>query len=157
MHKTYKIDTDHSIVLDSSMGWFLLYREYFGHDIMPDLLPAMETVLHAIGNTLGVIEGDSVEEVVKAVTSREVVDDFIVDITGMEISTMLNIFWALAKNEDNSIPEPRTFFNQFESFPVDELAPQVFRQILNSSISSKNLKRLGAKYPFVQTMLSSER
>lgn len=32
------------VELNSSMGWFLIYREQFGHDILPDLMPAIDAV-----------------------------------------------------------------------------------------------------------------
>lgn len=156
MHIKYQIEGDHSIVLNSSMGWLLLYREYYGHDILPDLLPALETILHMIGNTIDALEGDTMEDIVKAVTADDVIDGVFIDLSGLEVSTLLNIFWAMAKNEDPSIASPKEFFDQFEVFALDEVAPKMFDQILKSCISSKNLKRLKGKYPFLPMILSSE-
>ena len=154
MHINYQIEGQ-SVVLDSSTGWLFVYRDYFGRDILPDLLPALEAVLHTISNTVGVLEGDSVEDIVKALTSDDVIDGLFIDLTGAELTTVLNIFWSMAKNEDASIPEPQTFYKQFERFPVDEILPRMFSQIVNSCISSKNLESLKAKRPYLQTILSS--
>ena len=155
MHINYQIE-DQSVGLDSSTGWLFIYRDFFGRDILPDLLPALEAVLHTISNTVGVLEGDTVEDIIKALASDEVIDGLFIDLTGAELTTVLNIFWAMAKNEDASIPEPQAFYKQFDVFPVDEVLPKMFSQIVNSCISRKNLESLKARRPYLQTILSLE-
>ena len=54
----------------------------------------------------------------------------------------LNIVWAMAKNADDSVPEPKKWFNQFEVFPMDELVPAVGELLYKGMISSKNSTRL---------------
>jgi hypothetical protein len=61
---------------------------------------------------------------------------------GLETTTILQILWALAYNEDKSIGQPMEFFNNFEAFPVDEILPELFTAVVESSVSSKNAKRL---------------
>lgn len=155
MHINYTIENQ-SVVLDSSTGWLFVYRDYFGRDILPDLLPALEAVLHTISNAVGVLEGDKVEDIIKALASDEVIDGLFIDLTGAELTTILNIFWSMAKNEDMTIEEPDKFFKKFDVFPVDEILPKMFSQIVNSCISSKNLESLKAKRPYLQTILSLE-
>lgn len=152
MHRPYQVSENQSVVLDSSAGWLYIYNDYFGHDILPDLLPIMEGVLDAIANVVGVIEGTEIEDIVKALVDKQVIDDVFVDLAAIEMTTILNVFWAMAKNEDNSIPAPEQFFKQFDVFPVDQIAPELFKQLLQSSISSKNLESLKAKIPFLQTI-----
>lgn len=155
MHINYTIENQ-SVVLDSSTGWLFVYRDYFGRDILPDLLPALEAVLHTISNAVGVLEGDKIEDIIKALASDEVIDGLFIDLTGAELTTVLNIFWSMAKNEDASIEEPDKFFKKFDVFPIDEILPKMFSQIVNSCISSKNLESLKAKRPYLQTILSLE-
>lgn len=155
MHITYHIE-DQSVVLDSSTGWLFIYREYFGRDILPDLLPALEAILHTIGNTVEVLEGDKVEDVIKALARDEVIDGLFIDLTGTELVTVLNIFWAMAKNEDSKIEPPEQYFKKFERFPFDEVLPKMFSQIINSSVSSKNLESLKARALLLRTISSSE-
>lgn len=153
MHINYTIENQ-SVVLDSSTGWLFVYRDYFGRDILPDLLPALEAVLHTISNAVGVLEGDKIEDIIKALASDEVIDGLFIDLTGAELTTILNIFWSMAKNEDASVEEPDKFFKKFDVFPIDEILPKMFAQIVNSCISSKNLDSLKAKRPYLQTILS---
>lgn len=155
MHINYTIENQ-SVVLDSSTGWLFVYRDYFGRDILPDLLPALEAVLHTISNAVGVLEGDKIEDIIKALASDEVIDGLFIDLTGAELTTILNIFWSMAKNEDMTIEEPDKFFKKFDVFPVDEILPKMFSQIVNSCVSSKNLESLKAKRPYLQTILSLE-
>lgn len=155
MHKVYQINEEQSVTLDSAAGWLYVYDEYFGHDILPDLLPIMESILDAVANVVGVIEGTEIEDIVKALVNPEVIDNVFVDLSAVEMKTVLNIFWAMAKNEDPSIEPPEKFFNQFDVFPVVDIAPELFKQLLKSSMSSKNLESLKARIPFLQMIFSS--
>jgi hypothetical protein len=48
----------------------------------------------------------------------------------------------MAKACDDDIPEPIEWVKQFDTFPVDVIAPEVFNLALKGAMSSKNLKRL---------------
>jgi hypothetical protein len=61
---------------------------------------------------------------------------------GFELVEIANIAWAMAKECDNDIPDPKTWVAQYDPFPIDVLAPEVFSLALNGMVSSKNLKRL---------------
>ena len=61
---------------------------------------------------------------------------------GFEFTDLICITWALAKCADEDIPEPREWIKEFETFPVDVVAPEVFNLIFKGVVSSKNLKRL---------------
>ena len=141
---------DHPIEIDSSLGWLYRYREQFGHDVMPDVLPLAEAILAGLGELFGevVIDGDAkyldVSKVPELMDS-DVMVEMAVKMAGMEFTTITNIFWAMAKNADNSIKPPEVFINQFERFPMDEVAPGLLYAIANSSMSSKNSASLLAK------------
>ena len=61
---------------------------------------------------------------------------------GFEFTDLICITWALAKCADEDIPAPREWVAQFDTFPVDVIAPEVFSLIFKGVVSSKNLKRL---------------
>ena len=50
--------------------------------------------------------------------------------------------WAMAKAADDDVPDPKTWVRQFDDFPIDVIAPQVFELVLKGMVSSKNWKRL---------------
>ena len=52
------------------------------------------------------------------------------------------VTWALAKNADPEIPEPKKWVKQFDTFYLDEIVPEVYGMILKGFASSKNLQRL---------------
>lgn len=145
MHKTIKVNETQSIELDSALGWASLYQEYFGRDIIPDLLPALEAILNTLANVIEAAEGTEIEDILKALIDENVRSDLFIDLTGLEFSTAQQIIWALAKNQNDDIPEPREFFNQFETFYFDQVMPEVIKLLVKTSVSSKNLARLKAK------------
>lgn len=141
MVKTIQIG-DRSVEINTSAGWFYEYRENFGHDILPDIMPILESVLNATASILNESGGKFNEkEILKAMNNDYLVDAFI-KMAGMEITTLYNIFWALAKNADRKIEQPKAYFNGFEVFPIDEILPVMFSAIVDSSVSSKNVKSL---------------
>lgn len=146
MVKTITIG-DQSVELNSSAGWLYVYRENFGHDILPDIMPIIEA---ALGMLLKLMEGlqedgqadeISFENFIK-VMDEDLISEIIINLVGMEMTTFLNIFWAMAKNQSEGIEQPKEFFNKFETISFDKIIPEIFRMILNSSISSKNAGRL---------------
>lgn len=136
---------DRTVEINSSAGWLYEYRNRFGHDILPDIMPIIESVL-AAGVSLMQESGGEVNEktIMDAMNNDALVDAFI-KVSGMETLTIFNIFWAMAANADDKIPGPKEFFNQFERFPLDVAVPALFYTIIDSSISSKNVERLLTK------------
>ena len=158
MEKTIKIG-DKEVLLNNNAGWAFEYREQFGHDIIPTLMPMMTALIDI---AKGVIESidpaafrkkgkDRVEiglEDVIRVADSEGLMDSLIHISGLEFVELMQITWALAKTADEDIPEPRKWIRQFDTgFPVDEIAPEVFKLIANGVVSSKNLSRLKTWIP----------
>ena len=132
------------VEINSSMGWLYLYRNQFGHDILPDVMPLIEAVVAGIGDYYSVAARDGeldAKDVVDLMNSDAIVEMFI-KLAGLEFTTLLNIFWALAKNGNRKIPAPEEFVNGFDRLPIDELAPALLYVIVDSSVSSKNAKSL---------------
>lgn len=135
---------DHPVEVNASMGWLYVYRNQFGHDILPDIMPLLEAVLAGLNDVFVNVKNKeeiTVNDAVKIMDSDNVVDMFI-KLAGMEFTTLLNVLWAMAKNKDPYLPAPEKFVNQFECMPIDELAPALTYLIIESSTSSKNLKSL---------------
>lgn len=132
MKKEIKIG-ESTIELNSSAGWFYDYREQFGHDIMPDLLPILEGLL---GTLAELTDGEDL------ILTDEIVGKIIDALATAEITTIFNITWAMAHNADDNIEPPRKWANKFDTFPMDEVVPELVTLVLKSSVSSKNLKSL---------------
>ena len=131
------------VELNSSAGWLYVYRNQFGRDILPDIMPMIESLLTlAIDFMKHSEDGEITFEKLIEFADDDKLDDIYARLSGMETVTLLGIFWVLAKNADRSIGQPEEYFNEFEILPLDEIIPAVFRLIIESSISSKNSQSL---------------
>ena len=148
MKKIIEINEGQPIEIDSSLGWLFCYREQFGHDIMPDLLPLLDAALGAL-NELG--EESNVVEML----DEEAVGRIIVALSSLEFVTVINILWAMNKNA-GGMQNPKEFVNQFDVFPMDIVVPELFRVIVESSVSSKNSESLLKKIPVFSHSIQSQ-
>lgn len=143
MIKTITIG-DKEVRLDNNVGWAMVYREQFGTDIIPALMPlfasAMDIISELIKST-GKTKEIDVYEILKQMDGDALVNAAI-HLSGFEFVDFINIVWALAKNADETIPEPKRWIRQFDEFPLDEIAPAVIKLIAAGVVSSKNMKRL---------------
>lgn len=143
MIKTIKAG-DKAVTLNNSVGWTIEYRDQFGSDILPAIMPLFAGGVDVISEILrrtGKTEDITLSDIMGAID-----DELIIDVMGhlgaLEFNDMLNVIWAMAKNADDSIPEPKAWFKEFDEFPLDEIVPEVVKLIFKGMVSSKNLKRL---------------
>lgn len=142
MEKTIKIDSKTSLKLSNSVAWMMLYRDQFGRDIVPVLIPALTAVTDiAVEVNKAVQNGATPTQIVSALDT-DIVKDALVEASGLEFVDLLNIIWAMAKAADDDIDEPIIWIRQFDKFPLDTILPVVFDMILSCMVSTKNLKRL---------------
>lgn len=154
MEKKIKLDGKTSITLNNNVGWLFLYKDQFGRDIVPTLVPVLnagiDLVFGVYKETGGKISKDSIMSI-----DTDALTDAVYNAAAIEAVDLLNIVWALAKNADDEIPEPREWFRQFETFPVDVVAPAVFELVFKGMVSTKNLKRLQSLRESLQPKLTS--
>lgn len=151
MIKEINISENQKIKLNASLGWVLRYRAQFGHDILPDLLPMLESGLVLVGGAMD----ESGELELRKLLDFDTVSSAMISFAGAEFTTALNIIWAMAKNADDSIPAPFEWANQFENFPLDQIVPEVLDAVINTVVSEKNRKRLGALKKKIQPEAST--
>lgn len=143
MEKTIQIGNK-DVRLNNNIGWTIDYRDQFGQDIIPTLLPMVAAALDLIKGLLEEAEDTSNldwKDILKVIDGDTLIDA-LVHLGGLEFRDFINVTWSMAKCADESIPEPRTWVRQFETFPVDVIAPAVFELVYSGIVSSKNLKRL---------------
>ena len=138
MIKKVNISKGQSIELSSSLGWLLIYREQFGRDILPDIMPLIESGLTA---AIKVLQNGKTENLIDNFDD-DILTDIFINLSGIEFTTVLNIIWAMAKKANHDIDAPEDYFDQFETIPLDVIIPVVVKMIINSMVSSKNAKRL---------------
>lgn len=144
MQKTINIG-DKEVRLDNNIGWTMEYRNQEGKDIIPTLLPLMASVLDVFAGLIkatGKTKDISVNDIADVMDTDDILNA-IVHASGAEfVDLVINTTWAMAKCADESIPEPRRWVRQFDTFPLDEVVPQVLGFVLDGTVSRKNLERL---------------
>lgn len=140
MEKIIKIGKQ-EVRLNNNVGWTMEYRDQFGRDIIPALMPAVASVLEGVSTVLAETGGKmTTVGVAEALQGR--VHEVLLPMYQIEFVDLINITWAMAKAADENILPPKQWVRQFETFPVDVIAPAVFELVLKGSASSKNLRRL---------------
>lgn len=157
MIKTIKIGKQ-DVVLDNNIGWTLIYRDQFGQDIIPSIMPMFAGAMDIISGIAKETDGDGDEIELKDIlklTDGDALINALIHLGSFEFVDFVNITWALAKNADDSIPEPKIWLKQFDEFPVDVIGPEVVKLIFKGMVSSKNLKRLSRAAKAVQPKIKS--
>lgn len=141
MEKTIKLDSKTSIKLSNNIGWMMVYKNQFGRDIVPVLIPALNAGLEVALQVARETEGKSVADVLR-VLDTDTLTEAMIDLAGVELVDLINIVWAMAKAADDDIEDPVEWAKTLPAFPLDVIMPTVFDMVLKCMVSSKNLKRL---------------
>ena len=143
MEKNIKIGKK-SVRLNNNISWAIAYRDQFGRDIIPTLMPLLASALDVISgliNETGKTDEIDLADLAK-LADGDTLLNAVIHLGGFELTDLICITWALAKCADEDIPAPREWVAQFDTFPIDVIAPEVFSLIFKGVVSSKNLKRL---------------
>ena len=161
MEKIIKIGKQ-EVRLNNNMAWTMEYKDQFGKDILPALMPMIASLMEGVSTILAETGGNlTMESVAEALEGKSM--EVLLPMYQIEFVDLINITWAMAKAADEDIDPPKRWIRQFDTFPVDVIAPAVFDLVLKGSASSKNLKRLKEiiknlpkLQPSLQTMSSSQ-
>ena len=143
MRKTISV-SGKDLVLDNSIGWAFEYKDQFNIDIIQTIMPLVSGLLGAIGAIVeetGKTKNITAKDIAPVLTS-DAMTEAIIKISMLELTDIVNITWALAKNADDDIPDPRRWLKQFDEFPLDVILPEVAELIVSGLVSSKNLRSL---------------
>lgn len=139
MIKSVKVNENTELLLSNNIGWAMEYRDQFGHDIVPDLLPVVSAIASFIG------EANLKKFDIKKI-DRDVIQDALINLAGVQFVDFLNLVWAMNKTADEKTPLPKKWVSQFDDgFYLDIVAPEVFNMLLSGLVSSKNLQSLPVK------------
>lgn len=141
MIKTITIDEGQSFEINSSNGWLYIYQEQFGHDVLPVLLPAAEAIIQALVDVMKDNNSDDIAEILKA-ADGETVSNMFITLSGMQLTTVLNIVWSMAKNAKHDIAAPQEWVNSFDVLPWDVVVPQALSAALEACISKKKFEKI---------------
>ena len=146
MQKTIKIGNK-DVTLDNNIVWAIHYRNQFGTDIVPSLMPLVAACFDVVS---GLFNAEDIKDMNGQIDVAELLKkvdgDYFVEAishaSGFELVDVIHLTWALAKTADESIPEPEKWARDLGEFPLDVIGPALYDLIIKGVISSKNRKRL---------------
>ncbi len=124
MEKTIPIDGK-KVKFKAAGGNALRYKMQFGRDFMVDIAKMDDLTKLKVN-----IQKDNRQPTYEEIKS-------------LDTEVFYNIAWVLAKTADDSIPEPLTWLDSFETFPLMEILPELGPLIAASMGTSK--KKLNVK------------
>ena len=136
MKKIIKVDKNNKFKIDTGLGWAYVYKEEFGSDVLPETVPLIESAFGIAADYY-----DSKD----AISVRDIISEAAATLSGTDLTTLTNIIWALAKNADDDIPDPREFYNQFDRFSVTDILPEILWTLADSVLPTKKVKSLKEK------------
>ena len=142
MEKIIKIGKQ-EVRLNNNVAWTMEYRDQFGKDIVPALMPILASLMEGVASAIAEAgdEGITTDAFADAVQGRTM--DILLPMFQVEfVDVIINVTWAMAKAADENIEPPKRWVRQFEEFPLDVVVPAVYELVLKGFVSSKNLKRL---------------
>ena len=142
MEKIIKIGKQ-EVRLNNNVAWTMEYRDQFGKDIVPALMPILASLMEGVSAIISESGSNEVTmaDIADAVQGRSM--DVLLPMFQVEfVDTIVNVTWAMAKAADENIEPPKRWVRQFEEFPLDVIVPAVYELVLKGFVSSKNLKRL---------------
>ena len=149
MIKTIKINKDTELTLSNSLAWATIYKDQFGHDIVPDVMPIVSAITKLFGE-LQKYSGQDMTEIIKNLDG-DILQSAMIELCAVQFTDFVNLVWAMAKANDDDIETPEKWVRQFDTFPLDLIAPAVFDLLLKGLVSSKNLKSLREKPKAIST------
>ena len=143
MEKIIKIgETD--VRLSNNVAWTMEYRDQFGKDIVPAIMPLIVTATEALAGIIsdtGKTDNITAADIAGAIEGRAM--DIMLPLAGVEfVDLFVDVTWAMAKAADETIPPPKRWVRQFDEFPVDVILPEVLGLVIKGFVSSKNRARL---------------
>jgi hypothetical protein len=142
MEKVIKIGKQ-EVRLNNNVAWTMEYRDQFGKDIVPALMPVLASMIEGVSTVIAETGKAEITmtDLAEALQGRTL--DVLLPMFQVEfVDTIINVTWAMAKAADEDIEPPKKWARQFETFPIDVIAPAVYELVLKGFVSSKNLKRL---------------
>lgn len=142
MEKIIKIGKK-EVKLNNNVAWTMEYRDQFGRDIVPALMPIVASIMEGTAALLSESDGKeiAVTDLASAIEGRSM--EIMLPLFQVEfVDVIINVTWAMAKAADEDIDPPKRWVRQFDEFPLDVVLPAVYDLIVKGFVSSKNLKRL---------------
>ncbi|PEQ03692.1 hypothetical protein [Bacillus toyonensis] len=122
MEKTISIDGK-QVKLKSTAATVKRYKAQFRRNLFADMMG-----LGAI-STLTSPDG-----------SQQPIDTSNLDLSKVDFELVYDLTWLFAKTADPSIPDPMTWLDKFEEFPIEEIMPDIM-ELVQVTMGAKKKNR----------------
>lgn len=144
MEKTIKAGKK-SIKLTNRVKWLVIYKNQFGKDIMPSLIPIANTLVELAFTfaraTGGNVKGAKLGDMMRGIDISDV-QSALYSLAGLESTDILQIVWSMAKAADDDLENYDDWLDSLDAFPVDAILPVIFDLNTKALLTSKNYSRL---------------
>ena len=143
MEKIIKIG-EKDVRLNNNIGWAIIYRDQFGKDILPVIMPFITTMIESVSTVIADADNNgeiSTTSIAAALSGRSL--DVVLPLYQAEfVDLVINVLWAMAKKADDKIEPPIKWLEQFDDFYLDEIIPELLEMVIRGTVSIKNRERL---------------
>ena len=143
MEKIIKIG-DKDVRLNNNIDWAIVYRDQFGKDILPVIMPFITTMIESFSTVIaeGTQNGEITTSSIAEALKGQALDVLLPMYQAEFVDLVVYVLWSMAKTADENIDPPRKWVRQFDNFYLDEIIPELLDLVLRGLVSSKNLRRL---------------
>ena len=143
MERIIKI-ADKEVRLNNTVAWTMEYRDQFGKDILPAIMPLVASMVEGVSTVMAdaTVNGEITTSSIAEALEGRTMDILLPMFQAEFVDLVINVTWSMAKAADESIDPPKKWVRQFDEFPLDVVGPAVFDLVLKGFVSSKNLNRL---------------
>ena len=87
--------------------------------------------------------------------SQQPLDMSNVDLSNVDFEVIYDLTWLYAKTADPNIPDPMTWLDEFEEFPIEEIMPEVM-ELIQVTMGAKNKENNGEQGTFSDEEFTTE-
>ncbi|PEK56716.1 hypothetical protein [Bacillus wiedmannii] len=120
MEKTIIIDGQ-KVRLKATAATVKRYKAQFRRNLFADLM--------ALGAINALTSSDGAEQPI---------DVSNLDLSNVDFELIYDLTWLYAKTADPSIPDPMTWLDEFEEFPIEEIMPEIMGLVQVTMGAKKN-------------------
>lgn len=127
MEKTLKID-GRNITFKATGGTLYRYKNQFGREFLSDAADLMK------------FEESKTKKKIKSPDGKITFQDEY-DFTKLNLELVYNLSWTMAKTADPNLPDPQSWLDSFEVFPIADIIEPIM-ELLQKSIEMNTPKNV---------------
>lgn len=142
MQKIVEID-GRQVLLESNAATPIKYKKQFGKDYFAELFKLVKSIGAKMPETLDSSPDEIPVEEPEAGEALDIEAMSWESLDRLDFEPLYNIVWTLAKTADKSLPDPETWLEGFDTFPLMDILTDAV-ELIGHSIESKKKSTMPA-------------